>query len=63
MKWHEALLGFQPTEAKHAGAELARFFFKNIDKYDIRDRLGALTSDNASPNNTMVDELNKALGG
>jgi hypothetical protein len=62
MKWQEALLGFQPTSAAHSGIALSGFLQRVIETYDIRDRLVSITADNASPNKTMVENLQTALG-
>jgi hypothetical protein len=61
MKWHQALLSFKPTEAAHAGDQLAAFVLDVLQEFNITDRATSITADNAGNNRTMVEKLNTGL--
>jgi hypothetical protein len=61
--WHyqEVLLGFEPLHGRHSGANLSTVLLAILEKHNILDRILAVTTDNASNNNTLVSELQKSL--
>lgn len=62
-KWElcERLLGFEMLEGKHSGDNLAVVVMAVLKKYGIQNRLFAITTDNASNNNTMSAALEDIL--
>jgi hypothetical protein len=61
MDWHDALLGFTPTEGHHLGVELAKMTFDRLVQLGIGDRISSVTGDNVGVNDVLVKELNKFL--
>ena len=57
----EGLLGFEPVSARHDGASLGMVVFGLINKFELIGRIVAITSDNASNNDTLTKALNEAL--
>jgi hypothetical protein len=51
------ILDFVPLPAKHTGEVLASVFETIIDRFGLKSRLLALTTDNAANNTTMVAVL------
>jgi hypothetical protein len=60
-QYHEVLLGFEPIEGSHTGLNLCNIVRELLIKYEITDRVLAITTDNASNNTTMTRELQQAL--
>ena len=57
----EVLLGFEPLHGKHSGANLSAVLLGILQKHQIKDRVLAVTADNASNNDTLIAELQKSL--
>lgn len=53
----EVLLGFEPLYGKHSGANLSAVLLGILQKHQIQNRVLAVTTDNASNNDTLVAEL------
>jgi hypothetical protein len=60
-QYQEVLLGFEPLHGKHSGANLSTVLLAILEKHNILDRVLAVTTDNASNNDTLVSELQKSL--
>jgi hypothetical protein len=59
VKWnlHSELIGFKPLKTSHTGINICDAFVKVMDEWNIRDRLFCVTADNASNNDTFIEEL------
>lgn len=57
----EALIGFESVHGNHTGVSLGQIVIARLDFFEITSRVIALTTDNASNNNTLTETLNKAL--
>ncbi|KAF8751055.1 hAT family C-terminal dimerization region [Rhizoctonia solani] len=55
------LIAFRIVEGAHAGVILARHIFRVLKEYDIVHKIGSITLDNASNNNTMMEELSRLI--
>ena len=53
-EYQEVLLAFEPLEGSHTGYNLSQVLMDILDKYKISDRILAITTDNASNNNSIV---------
>ncbi|CAE6411444.1 unnamed protein product, partial [Rhizoctonia solani] len=51
------LIAFRVVEGTHAGAHLAEIFFETLDEFGIVSKLGLITLDNASNNDTFMAQL------
>lgn len=60
-QYNEVLLGFEPLHGKHSGANLSDILLDILRKYDIEDRVLAVTTDNASNNDTLIKSLQQNL--
>ncbi|KAH0358818.1 hypothetical protein KCU65_g10179, partial [Aureobasidium melanogenum] len=56
-KLSKALLALHNLSAGHAGAQCAPLFFDTVVKYGIEQKIGYITSDNATCNDTMMSHL------
>ncbi|KAH0282303.1 hypothetical protein KCU62_g9823, partial [Aureobasidium sp. EXF-3399] len=56
-KLSKALLALYKLPSGHAGAERAPLFFDTIVNYGIKQKVGYITSDNATCNDTMMSHL------
>jgi len=56
-EYWEVLLGFEPLSGQHTGLNLGGVLWDILQKYDIEDRILAITTDNASNNSTLVESL------
>ncbi|CAD0099603.1 unnamed protein product [Aureobasidium mustum] len=56
-KLSKALLALHKLSAGHAGAQCAPLFFNTIVTYGIEQKIGYITSDNATCNDTMMSHL------
>ena len=54
-------MAFENLTGSHTGEYLAQTVLDVLHRYDIRDRLGCITTDNASNNITMAKELQRKL--
>jgi hypothetical protein len=55
--YREVLLGFNPLEGTHTGLNLGSVLTDTLQKYQILDRVLAITTDNASNNQTMITSI------
>ncbi|OQD77362.1 hypothetical protein PENANT_c110G10938 [Penicillium antarcticum] len=60
-QYREVLLGFEPLHGSHSGANLSSILLDILLKHKIEDRVFAITTDNASNNQTLVDTLQQAI--
>ncbi|KAJ5316477.1 hypothetical protein N7476_006784 [Penicillium atrosanguineum] len=60
-QYREVLLGFQPLSGTHSGENLSAILLDVLMQYQIQDRVLAITTDNASNNNTLVNTLQQSL--
>jgi hypothetical protein len=60
-EYREILLGFQPLSGSHTGVNLGNVLFELLQKYKIEDRVLAVTTDNASNNGTLMDNIQESL--
>ena len=61
-RYREVLLGFEHLQGTHTGESLAGVLEGVLKRHDISDRILAITTDNASNNNTLTKYLQHALG-
>jgi hypothetical protein len=59
--YREILLGFEPLHGTHSGLNLSTTLLEVFQQYNITDRVLAITTDNASNNNTLVECLQESL--
>lgn len=59
--YREVLLGFEHLEGAHTGRNMAVVVNKILERYNLTDRVYAITCDNASNNNTMIGSLEETL--
>lgn len=55
--FQEVLLGFEPLSQSHTGSNLGKKLMDVLEKYQISQRILAITTDNASNNKTLVQYL------
>lgn len=55
--YREVLLGFEPLEGPHTGINLGSVLSETLRTHQIPDRIMAITTDNASNNQTMIATL------
>jgi hypothetical protein len=60
-EYREVLLGFEPLSGTHSGLNLSEVLIRLLQQHDIADRVLAITTDNASNNNTLVNFINEAI--
>lgn len=61
-QYREVLLGFEPLSGKHSGGvNLSAVVLEILQRYDIQDRILAITTDNASKNSTLVTTLDESI--
>lgn len=60
-EYREILLGFQPLSGSHTGVNLGNVVFELLQKYKIEDRVLAVTTDNASNNGTLIENIQESL--
>src|ERR1700712_326274 len=60
--YHEILLGFLPIHGQHTGAHLSETLLELLQQHDIVNRVIAITTDNASNNKTLVENLHESIG-
>ncbi|QRV94607.1 hAT family dimerization protein [Ceratobasidium sp. AG-Ba] len=51
------LIGFRVIEGNHSGAHLAETFFEVVEEFGFTNKLGMITLDNASNNDTFMAQL------
>ena len=59
--FREVLLGFEPLHGTHSGVNLGEVLLKLFQKYNITNRVLAVTTDNASNNTTLIKSVQKAI--
>lgn len=60
-KYREILLGFEPLHGKHSGVNLSQVLFECLQEHRIMDRVLAVTTDNASNNDTLVGSMQTSM--
>lgn len=60
-EYREALIGFEPLDGAHTGKELATIVRRVISQYKLDGRVHAITTDNASNNNTMMTQISEMI--
>ena len=60
-RYREILLGFEPLEGTHSGANLSIVLMELLQKHDIVDRVLVVTMDNALNNNTLMESLHESI--
>jgi hypothetical protein len=60
-RYREVLLGFEPLHGAHSGANLSVVLLDVLQKHEIQDRVYAITTDNASNNQTLVNTLQQSM--
>ena len=55
--YREVLLGFEPLEGTHTGTNLSSILSETLQRHYILDRIMAITTDNASNNQTMIASI------
>ena len=63
LEWnlYKVLLGFEFVNEEYLGRALSRIVINVLESFNIRDRVLAFITDNASNNLTLFDSLNKLL--
>ncbi|THH15387.1 hypothetical protein EUX98_g9474 [Antrodiella citrinella] len=59
--YRDVLLAFRYVGGSHTGENLEKEFFKIIEEYGIEKKIGQVTMDNASNNNTLMEALEREL--
>ena len=54
-------LAFTPIKGNHSGANIGRILIETIDTYGIRSKVGWLTADNATNNDTAIQTVANAI--
>ncbi|KAG9088674.1 hypothetical protein FS749_001982 [Ceratobasidium sp. UAMH 11750] len=57
----EHLLAFRRVKGHHTGANVGCSLFSVLNEFDITSKIGHITLDNASPNDTLMKELQEVL--
>lgn len=60
-EYREVLLGFEPLSGVHTGAYLSTVVLELLEKYGIKERVLAVTTDNASNNSTLISTLQDSI--
>ena len=60
-QYREVLLGFEPLHGTHSGTNLSSVVLDILLQHKIEGRVFAITTDNASNNQTLVDTLQQAI--
>ncbi|KAJ6134816.1 hypothetical protein N7523_001138 [Penicillium sp. IBT 18751x] len=58
-EYKQILLGFEPLDGSHTGENLALALCNVIDRHRIKDKILAITTDNALNNKTMFDKVQR----
>lgn len=59
--YRELLLGFEPLHGTHSGINLSAVLMDLLQQHGIADRVLAITTDNASNNNTLVSSIQESI--
>jgi hypothetical protein len=57
----EVLLGFEPLYGTHSGVNLSAVLLDVLQKHEVQERVYAITTDNASNNQTLVNTLQQSM--
>lgn len=60
-EYREVLLGFEPLSGTHSGMNLSEVLMNLLQQHKITDWILAITTDNASNNNTLLACTNDAI--
>jgi len=60
-QYREILLGFEPLHGKHTGSNLSTVLLEILQKHRIEDRVLAITTDNATNNDTLITSLQQSI--
>ncbi|EED14179.1 hypothetical protein TSTA_103980 [Talaromyces stipitatus ATCC 10500] len=60
-EYQEILLGFEPLSRTHSGINLGEVVLKILHQHQITNRVLAITTDNASNNNTMISSIQESI--
>jgi hypothetical protein len=60
-EYREVLLGFEPLSGKHSGVNLSEVLIKILEQHQITNRVMAITTDNASNNNTLISSVQDSI--
>ncbi|KAJ6125924.1 hypothetical protein N7471_010417 [Penicillium samsonianum] len=60
-KYRELLLEFEPLHGSHTGVNLGTVLFEVLQRYQLVERVLAVTTDNASNNQTLVGRVHEQL--
>ncbi|KAF4200160.1 hypothetical protein CNMCM8927_003836 [Aspergillus lentulus] len=60
-EFHEILLGFVPLHGAHSGVNLGSLLFELLQQHQIAHRVLAITTDNASNNNTLMSSIQESV--
>jgi hypothetical protein len=61
LEMKSTLAGFRWVKDKHSGDNIAAHFMDILDELDMTHKIGGITMDNASNNNTAMDSLEQSL--
>ena len=61
-KLHSTTLGFHRFQGPHSGYNIAQALLVGLDKLEITERIGYITTDNATNNDSALVELGNTLG-
>jgi hypothetical protein len=59
--YREILLGFEPLHGTHSGVNLSSVLLGILQQHQIVDRVLAITTDNASNNNTLMSSIQESV--
>lgn len=59
--YREILLDFEPLHGTHSGINLGTVLLELLRKHQITDRVLAITTDNASNNNTLISSVQDSI--
>ena len=59
--YREILLGFEPLHRTHSGVNLSAVLLDLLQQHNIVDRVLAITTDNASNNNTLMSSIQESV--
>lgn len=60
-KYRHILIGFEQLQGEHKGANFAEIVTRLASRYEITDKILAITTDNASNNGTMAKQLEEDI--
>ena len=60
-QYREILLGFEPLHGTHSSVNLSVVLIDVLERYDIKHKVLAIITDNASNNKILVESLQQAM--